>query len=412
MKFATRISSIRLMAWNTCRSWSVASEAMCARLAGQVGRGWMDALATGLEDAGHRILRQPVDLEVGVKLAELVGDRDVAPGVAEADRRGDVEGPLGPAATARPAAGRGSRAAPPHGPRRESPGSAARGRGPAAHGPRPRGSGAPTQLPGDRPAAARLRPARPRCPGPPGRGTRSSGRAAVAASRSITFVFQPAKLRSSVSASVSSAQPTASSICFVECGSLKHLAEEELGVPAPVAKPVVPVLLGPALVGVEHRVERVATGSGAMSPTWMAGAISTRPPRARDAPRPGSATRRDRTTPRPPLGSTPSRVEHRHGVCGVLTPRVLRRGPGPVRAPVPARVERDDGPVPGQVRDLALPASASARSPMSEGAGRRASRCAVSLPVDPDAVTLDEAVRVRDSGLGSARGRPRHVIPQ
>ena len=43
----------------------------------------------------------------------------------------------------------------------------------------------------------------------------------VAASRSITFVFQPAKLRSSVSASVSSAQPTASSICFVECGSVK-----------------------------------------------------------------------------------------------------------------------------------------------------------------------------------------------
>ena len=45
---------------------------------------------------------------------------------------------------------------------------------------------------------------------------------AVASARSITLSFQPRKLSSMVSASVSSDQSTASSICFVECGSLKH----------------------------------------------------------------------------------------------------------------------------------------------------------------------------------------------
>src|SRR5215203_86434 len=37
------------------------------------------------------MLGQPVDLEVGMDLAQRVGDRDVALRVAEADRRGDVE---------------------------------------------------------------------------------------------------------------------------------------------------------------------------------------------------------------------------------------------------------------------------------------------------------------------------------
>ena len=41
------------------------------------------ALAVGPEHLGHRVLRQPVDLEVGVQLAQLVGDGDVALGVAE-----------------------------------------------------------------------------------------------------------------------------------------------------------------------------------------------------------------------------------------------------------------------------------------------------------------------------------------
>ena len=51
----------------------------------------MDALAARLEHLRHRMLGEPVDLEVGMELPELVGDRGVALCVAEADRRGDVE---------------------------------------------------------------------------------------------------------------------------------------------------------------------------------------------------------------------------------------------------------------------------------------------------------------------------------
>jgi hypothetical protein len=37
------------------------------------------------------MLREPVDLEIRMQRAQLVGDRDVAPGVSEPDRRRDVE---------------------------------------------------------------------------------------------------------------------------------------------------------------------------------------------------------------------------------------------------------------------------------------------------------------------------------
>ena len=60
---------------------------------------------------------------------------------------------------------------------------------------------------------------------------------------------------------VSSAQPTESSIGFVECGSVKHCAEEEREEVAVVAEPVVDVVLRPTFVGVERLVERIATRS-------------------------------------------------------------------------------------------------------------------------------------------------------
>ena len=44
--------------------------------------------------------------EVGVQLAQLVGDRDVTLGVAQADRRGDVQRPTPAAMGARPSRGR------------------------------------------------------------------------------------------------------------------------------------------------------------------------------------------------------------------------------------------------------------------------------------------------------------------
>ena len=104
MKFASRISSIRRMAWKQCRSCSADSLSMCAGLVRQVRARRMDALAARLQHRGDRVLREPVDLEVGVELAQLVGDRGVALGVAEADRRGDVERALAARLAADPAA--------------------------------------------------------------------------------------------------------------------------------------------------------------------------------------------------------------------------------------------------------------------------------------------------------------------
>ena len=91
MKFASRISSIRRIAWKACRSCSADSVSMWRDSLARCALAGMDPLAARLEHRGHRMLGQPVDLEVRVQLAQLVGDRDVAPGVAEPDRRGDVE---------------------------------------------------------------------------------------------------------------------------------------------------------------------------------------------------------------------------------------------------------------------------------------------------------------------------------
>ena len=62
-----------------------------AGFVGQVGARGVDPLAAGLENRRDWMLRQPVDLEIGVQRAQLVGDRDVASRVTEADRRGEVQ---------------------------------------------------------------------------------------------------------------------------------------------------------------------------------------------------------------------------------------------------------------------------------------------------------------------------------
>ena len=76
-------------------------------LVGQQRAGGVDALALGLQHARDRVLRQPVDLEVGVQRAQLLRDRDVAPRVAEADGGGDEQRALAAAAPAGPGALRG-----------------------------------------------------------------------------------------------------------------------------------------------------------------------------------------------------------------------------------------------------------------------------------------------------------------
>ncbi len=72
------------------------------RLVREQGARRVDPLPLCLEHGRHRVLREPVDLEVGVQLPQLLGDRDVAPSVAEPDRRGDVERAPTPAERPRP----------------------------------------------------------------------------------------------------------------------------------------------------------------------------------------------------------------------------------------------------------------------------------------------------------------------
>ncbi len=66
------------------------------RLVGQPAAGRVDPLALRLEHRGDGMLGEPVDLDVGTELLELLGDGDITPGVAEPDRRRQVERPLGP----------------------------------------------------------------------------------------------------------------------------------------------------------------------------------------------------------------------------------------------------------------------------------------------------------------------------
>ena len=82
-------------------------EVVAGRLGGEVADSEASSALSGwirsprcLEHGRDRVLRQPVDLEVGMQLAQLVGDGDVALGVAEADGGRDVQ--RAPAARQRP----------------------------------------------------------------------------------------------------------------------------------------------------------------------------------------------------------------------------------------------------------------------------------------------------------------------
>src|SRR6187402_3563052 len=82
------------------------------RLAGEAHTEWMDTLASRFEQPRHRVLRQPVDLHAKMEFAQLAGDGDVAPSMAEADRRREIEHLLRCRPAARPPAWRGDRQAP------------------------------------------------------------------------------------------------------------------------------------------------------------------------------------------------------------------------------------------------------------------------------------------------------------
>ena len=138
MKLATRISSIRRIAWKQCRSCSPDSRLDVARLAGEVRAGRVDPLAARPRAPRHRVLGQPVDLELGVSGgARRRSRRRAGRGRARSARR--CRAPA--CGRLRPRVQRRSRRArrQPLGRRRVAPGSAVRGRGPAARARTPQG---------------------------------------------------------------------------------------------------------------------------------------------------------------------------------------------------------------------------------------------------------------------------------
>ncbi len=192
-----------------------------ARLVREVRARRVDALALRFEHARHRVLGEPVDLEVGLQATQLTRDRDVALRVPEPDRRGDEEcsrAPVGAvdrgiARRPRPARGvveeisqREVHLHRPAGVREVA--AAADALEASAGEPRERASVARRR---DRVAVA----------------VHDEHRAAqplreLAAAAARSRMFPPRIVAMSVSGSVSSAHPTPSSTPFVECGSEKQ----------------------------------------------------------------------------------------------------------------------------------------------------------------------------------------------
>jgi hypothetical protein len=94
MKFAIMISSIRRAAWNTFRAGGLEHvQVVLARLgldvralAGQPARRRVHPLAPLLEHLRHRVLSEPVDLQVRVPGPQFARDGQVPAHVTQADR--------------------------------------------------------------------------------------------------------------------------------------------------------------------------------------------------------------------------------------------------------------------------------------------------------------------------------------
>ena len=259
MKLLTRISSIRRIAWKAWRSCSPPRPRRGPTRWPAADAGWTRSPRV-LQHPGDRVLGQPVDLEVRVELTQLVGDREVAAGVAEADRRGEVQRPAVPARTAGPRALLGGCLD-------------------------PLGEAADLAVDEDRVAAVRP------CPlpsttisDPP---VSSASRSPIAGARIVSSVpcttatgqrtsaqsgsmlvqvapsqpSRPAVVSTRVVGETSRAQATQSSICLVECGS-GNISPKKNCTEVLVAalEPVVAVVLGPAAgVGVASVPDELVT---------------------------------------------------------------------------------------------------------------------------------------------------------
>ena len=308
----------------------------------------MHALARGVERRGDGVLREPVDLEIGVQAAQLAGDRDVAPGVTEPDRRGDVERALATAASARPA-GRWRLRADELAEQAVDADRVARVRAvPGALQRDERSTGDPREL-----GAHLERPDRVVGPVDHQHGARD----ALAEARELRRIVQLAaeigereRLRRRLQAPPDAVLDLLGRVRLGE-----HLPEEELEEVAVVLEPVVAVVLGPALVGLERLVERRRDARGVLGerggggdehrgrdPLGMLGGEQHAPQRARRQPdHHGTLDAR--------------RVHDRQRVSGELPLGVGVDGLRPIRASVSTSVEREHARVAGEIRDLPLP---------------------------------------------------------
>ena len=301
------------------------------------------------------MLGQPVHLQARAEGAQLVGDGQVAAGVAQADRRGHEEHPFRPVQRPGPDAPGGPGRAEPPGELPDRPVDDHR-LARLRHVPRPfqdqqvtageRGDPfaefpwqAAVFVPVDGQHGA-AHPAQQRL------GVRPARR------RQRPLVVHQHRLRADLH------RPADAILALLGRMRLgQQLAEEELGVAAPVTQPVVPVVLRPALVGFQHVVEPELGASG-----QRRGEEGRQGGHGHDAEHPPGVQGRGQQRP-PAAGAEPDqdrladarRVHDRDGVGHEFGVGVGGRRLGPPGPPVPAGVDGDHFRRPGQVRHLGLP---------------------------------------------------------
>ena len=343
----------------------------------------MDPLTACLQHRSHGMLGEPVDLEVGMQLAQLVRDRRISLRVAQADRRRDVEGTFAARPAAHPAAGR-------------------LGRGDEV---------AEQQV--DLHRVARMREVtssldrHERAGGglrqrlaPPWRADRvllavDHEHRATHPRTEVThhvLVEEPPGGDGDERLGVGFEPPSHRVLDRLGgVGLGDALGHEELDEAGVVAPPEVGVELRPALVRVERDVEgdlaivvagrdrkRRCDEDDAVDSLWMLGGDDERALR----------TERERHEERM-LRSC--RIHHGHGVGGELGLRVRLGRLRPIRLAVPTRIEDDHAMVPREVRDLHLPAARVDDRPRRHEQHRLLA-LAVDLVEGPDAVALDIAL--------------------